>query len=103
MCAPTVRAAAPLRSYDLSSDDAAKIKGAIEQGLKHNTIPVIIGEPGSGKSMHARWFVAQRSGAVLIVGAGPAGLEAAQALGRRRDAARLQHRQQQLQQVPVQA
>lgn len=43
-----------------------KIKGAIDQGLKHNTIPVIIGEPGSGKSAHARWFVGQRTGAVLI-------------------------------------
>ena len=43
-----------------------KIKGAINHGLKHNTIPVIIGEPGSGKSAHARWFVGQRPGAVLI-------------------------------------
>jgi DNA transposition AAA+ family ATPase len=47
-------------------DLTGKIKGAIEQGLKHNTIPVIIGEPGSGKSAHARWFVGQREGAILI-------------------------------------
>lgn len=43
-----------------------KIRGAIAKGLEHNTIPVIIGEPGSGKSAHARWFVGQREGAVLI-------------------------------------
>jgi len=43
-----------------------KIKGAIESGLKRNKMPVVIGEPGSGKSAHARWFVGQREGAVLI-------------------------------------
>ena len=43
-----------------------KIKGAIESGLKRNTMPVIIGEPGSSKSQHARWWVGQREGAILI-------------------------------------
>lgn len=44
-----------------------KIKGAIEAGIKRNKIPVIIGEPGCGKSEHARWFVGQRPGAVYMV------------------------------------
>lgn len=43
-----------------------KIKGVIESGLQANKIPVIIGEPGSGKSQHAHWWVGQRRGAVLI-------------------------------------
>jgi hypothetical protein len=43
-----------------------KIAGVIAQGLKHNTIPVIIGQPGSGKTSHARWFVGSREGAILI-------------------------------------
>jgi hypothetical protein len=43
-----------------------KIKGAIDNGLKRNTMPVIIGQPGSGKTAHAQWFVSQREGAVLI-------------------------------------
>ncbi len=43
-----------------------KIAGVIKQGLKHNTIPVIIGPPGSGKTSHARWFVGSREGAILI-------------------------------------
>lgn len=43
-----------------------KIHGVITQAQKHNTIGVIIGPPGSGKTSHARWYVGTREGAVLI-------------------------------------
>lgn len=43
-----------------------KIKGAIDAGIKLNKIPVIIGPPGAGKTIHARASVAQRLGAVFI-------------------------------------
>lgn len=42
------------------------IVGAINQALTRRSIGVIIGEPGSGKSIHARWFRDQHDGAVLI-------------------------------------
>lgn len=42
------------------------IVAAINQALTRRSIAVITGEPGSGKSAHARWFLDQRDGAVLI-------------------------------------
>lgn len=43
-----------------------KINGVIRAGIRHNSMPVIIGEPGSGKSVHARALAADRGGVVLI-------------------------------------
>lgn len=42
------------------------IVGAINQALTRRSIGVITGEPGDGKSAHARWFRDQHDGAVLI-------------------------------------
>ena len=42
------------------------IVAAINQALTRRSIGVITGEPGSGKSVHARWFLDQHDGAVLI-------------------------------------
>jgi hypothetical protein len=43
-----------------------QILGVINNGVKNNSMPVIIGAPGSGKSIHARAFAADREGVVLI-------------------------------------
>ena len=43
-----------------------KIFGVIRAGMRNNSMPVIIGEPGSGKSVHARAFANDRGGVVLI-------------------------------------
>jgi hypothetical protein len=43
-----------------------QIYGVIANGVKNNSMPVIIGSPGSGKSIHARAFAADREGVVLI-------------------------------------
>lgn len=43
-----------------------KIYGVIRAGIRNNSMPVIIGEPGSGKSVHARAFASDRGGVVLI-------------------------------------
>lgn len=42
------------------------IVAAINQTLVRRSIGVITGEPGSGKSMHARWFRDKHDGAILI-------------------------------------
>lgn len=42
------------------------IVGAIRQCITRRSIGVITGEPGSGKSKHAEWFLGQHEGAVLI-------------------------------------
>jgi hypothetical protein len=43
-----------------------QIMGVISNGVKNNSMPVIIGAPGSGKTMHARAYAADRDGAILI-------------------------------------
>lgn len=43
-----------------------KIYGVIRAGVRNNSMPVIIGEPGSGKSVHARAFAAERGSVILI-------------------------------------
>jgi len=43
-----------------------KIFGVIRAGIRNNSMPVVIGPPGSGKSVHARAFAADRGGVVLI-------------------------------------
>lgn len=43
-----------------------KIFGVIRAGIRNNSMPVIIGEPGSGKSVHGQAFAADRGGVVLI-------------------------------------
>lgn len=42
------------------------IFGTISSGIRMNTMPVIIGESGDGKSVHARAFQADRSGVIVI-------------------------------------
>lgn len=42
------------------------IFGAIRSGIRLNTMPVIIGEAGDGKSVHARAFASDRGGVILI-------------------------------------
>lgn len=42
------------------------IFGTIRSGIRNNTMPVIIGSPGVGKTVHARAFAAERSGVLLI-------------------------------------
>lgn len=42
------------------------IFGAIRSGIRLNTMPVIIGEAGDGKSVHARAFASERGGVILI-------------------------------------
>ncbi len=42
------------------------IVAAIGQTITRRSIGVITGEPGSGKSKHAEWFLGQHEGAVLI-------------------------------------
>jgi len=42
------------------------IFGAIKSGIRLNTMPVIIGESGDGKSVHARAFAADRGGVIVI-------------------------------------
>lgn len=43
-----------------------KINGVINTAIRNNSMAVIIGEPGSGKSVHARAFAAERGGVVII-------------------------------------
>lgn len=43
-----------------------KIFGAIQAGITNNTMPVIIGPPGCGKTAHARAFAAERSGVLVL-------------------------------------
>lgn len=43
-----------------------KIFGVIRAAIRHNSMAVIIGESGDGKSAHARAFQADREGVVLI-------------------------------------
>lgn len=43
-----------------------RIFGVIRAGVRNNSMPVIIGEPGSGKSVHARAFASERGGVVVI-------------------------------------
>jgi len=42
------------------------IFGTIRSGIRLNTMPVIIGESGDGKSVHARAFASDRGGVILI-------------------------------------
>jgi hypothetical protein len=42
------------------------IFGAIRSGIRLNTMPVIIGEAGDGKTVHARAFASDRGGVILI-------------------------------------
>lgn len=43
-----------------------QIHGVIKAGIRYRSMPVVIGEPGSGKSVHARAFATERTGVVLI-------------------------------------
>jgi len=47
------------------------IFGTIKSGIRRNTMPVIIGSPGTGKSAHGRAFAVDR-GAVIVITADPA-------------------------------
>ncbi len=42
------------------------IFGTIRSGIRLNTMPVIIGSPGVGKSVHARALAADRGGVIII-------------------------------------
>lgn len=43
-----------------------KIFGVIRAGIRNNSMPCVIGAPGTGKSVHARAFAADRGGVILI-------------------------------------
>ena len=43
-----------------------QIWGVISNGVKNNSMPVIIGAPGSGKSIHERAYAADRDGVILV-------------------------------------
>lgn len=43
-----------------------KIFGAIKAGIINNTMPVIIGPPGCGKTAHARAFQSERGGVLYV-------------------------------------
>jgi len=43
-----------------------KIWGTIQAGIRNNTMPVIVGPPGSGKTAHARAFAQERGSVVLL-------------------------------------
>jgi len=43
-----------------------QIWGVIRNGVKNNSMPVVIGAPGSGKSIHARAYAADRDGVILV-------------------------------------
>lgn len=43
-----------------------KIFGVIQAGITNNTMPVIIGPPGCGKTAHARAFASERSGVLVL-------------------------------------
>ena len=57
---PNIRAFAMLRVV------VEVMLAAVTQAIKRRSIGVITGEPGSGKTAFARWFVERNEGAVLI-------------------------------------